>query len=113
MFNLEWTGGKHDTTFGFFFGVIDDLIAPFVALMHKIVSIFVWKVIAFSYSSKIIRGEYSFSNWSGNNKFMYKVRFPGCTMTFTQATVLESKLVFLKKYRVEIDETQASISLQY
>ena len=60
---------------------------------------------------------YSFNNWSGNDKFMYKVTFPlrlvtfpGCTMTFTQATALESKLVFLKKYRVGIDETRSQRS---
>ena len=60
---------------------------------------------------------HSFINWSGNDKFMYKVTFPlrlvtfpGCTMTFTQATALESKLVFLKKYRVGIDETHSQWS---
>ena len=44
---------------------------------------------------------YSIYYWGGNDKFMHKVTFPlrlvtfpGCTMTFTQATSLESKLVF-------------------
>ena len=41
---------------------------------------------------------------------LHLVTFPGCIMTFTQATVLESKLVFLKKYRVGTDETRSQWS---